>query len=112
VLLALPWRDQPGAIALLLLSDVVGIATGDSFYLAALRCLGNRRPLTVEALSPLVASVAGVGLMDERVSGQACLGAALVTALVVLVVSQTTGHLGSPRLQMPPETVGWVLSAH
>lgn len=71
MLLALPWRDQPGAIALLLFSGVVGIAIGGSFYLAALRRLDTRRTLTVEALSPLVASAAGMGLMGERVSGQA-----------------------------------------
>ena len=36
----------PGAVVLLLLSGVVGIALGDSFFFAALRRLGTRRTLT------------------------------------------------------------------
>ncbi|QEY33539.1 EamA family transporter [Synechococcus sp. RSCCF101] len=105
VLLALPWRDQSASIALLLLSGVVGISLGDSFYLAALRRLGTRRTLTVEALAPLLASVGGLWLMGEPVSGSAWLGAAMVTAAVVLVASQAGGSPGgglpaSPRSRL------------
>ena len=53
-------------MALLLLSGVVGIALGDSFYLAALRRLGTRRALTVEALAPLVAAISGLRGWEKR----------------------------------------------
>ena len=40
-LFTLPWTDQTGAIVVLLLSGVIGIAAGDSFYLGGLRRLGT-----------------------------------------------------------------------
>ena len=43
VLLTLPWMQNKQGLIVLLLSGGVGIALGDSFYLAALRRLGTRR---------------------------------------------------------------------
>ena len=63
VLALLPWQDNAAAIAMLLLSGGVGIAAGDSFYLAALRRLGTRRTLTLEAVGPVLASLGSVMLM-------------------------------------------------
>ena len=85
VLALLPWQDNAAAIAMLLLSGGVGIAAGDSFYLAALRRLGTRRPLTLAAVGPGVASLGSVMLMGERLSGGAWVGALLVAVAVVLV---------------------------
>ena len=85
VLLTLPWRDNSGAAGWLLLSGVVGIAAGDSFYLAALRRLGTRRTLTVEALGPVLASLGSVLLMGEMLGVRAWSGAAMVTIAVGLV---------------------------
>ena len=65
VLVSLPWLDNRDAVPWLLLSGLVGIAAGDSFYLAALRRLGTRRTLTVEALGPVLASVGSVVLMGD-----------------------------------------------
>ena len=59
VLMTLPWRQQPQALVWLLISGGLGIAVGDSLYLAALRRLGTRRTLTMESLSPLVAASSG-----------------------------------------------------
>ena len=89
VLVSLPWLDNRDAVPWLLLSGVVGIAAGDSFYLAALRRLGTRRTLTVEALSPVLASVGSVVLMGEALSPQAWVGAAIVTTAVALVASSS-----------------------
>ena len=85
VLVSLPWQDNRSAVGLLLLSGVVGIAAGDSFYLASLRRLGTRRTLTVEALGPVLATLGSVVLMGESLEGSAWIGAAMVTAAVVLV---------------------------
>lgn len=85
VLLTFPWGSNGSAVGLLLLSGVVGIAAGDSFYLAALRMLGTRRTLTVEAIGPVLASLGSVVLMGEVLAPQAWIGAAMVTSAVVLV---------------------------
>ena len=50
VLLFLPWTNESQALLWLLISGGLGISLGDSFYLAALRRLGTRRTLTLEAL--------------------------------------------------------------
>ena len=89
VLVSLPWLDNRDSVPWLLLSGVVGIAAGDSFYLAALRRLGTRRTLTVEALGPVLASVGSVLLMGEALSPQAWVGAAMVTTAVVLVAGSS-----------------------
>ena len=88
VLLSIPWSSQPGAWSLLLVSGAIGIAAGDSFYLGALRRLGTRRTLTVEALSPLMAAISGLVWMGESLSTRTWLGAALVTVSVLLVAGQ------------------------
>ena len=89
VLVSLPWLDNRDAVPWLFLSGVVGIAAGDSFYLAALRRLGTRRTLTVEALGPVLASVGSVVLMGEALSPQAWVGAAMVTTAVALVAGSS-----------------------
>ena len=68
VLLSLPWRANGQGVTLLLLSGVIGIAVGDSFYLAALRRLGTRRTLTVEAIGPVLGSIGSVLLMQDTLS--------------------------------------------
>ena len=88
VLLSIPWSSQPGTWSLLLVSGAIGIAAGDSFYLGALRRLGTRRTLTVEALSPLMAAISGLVWMGESLSTRTWLGAALVTVSVLLVAGQ------------------------
>ena len=88
VLVSIPWSSQPGAWGLLLVSGAIGIAAGDSFYLGALRRMGTRRTLTVEALSPLMAAISGLVWMGESLSARTWLGAALVTTSVLLVAGQ------------------------
>lgn len=71
VLLFLPWADESQALLWLLISGGLGISLGDSFYLAALRRLGTRRTLTLEALAPLLAALGGLVVMGESIQGQA-----------------------------------------
>ena len=75
---------------MLLLSGVIGIAVGDSFYLGGLRRLGTQRALTVEAMGPVLASVGGVLMMGDTVRPAAWVGALLVSCAVVLVAQQTS----------------------
>jgi drug/metabolite transporter (DMT)-like permease len=88
-LFTLPWTDQTRAIVVLLLSGVIGIAAGDSFYLGGLRRLGTQRALTVEAIGPVLASMGGVLMMGDTVRPAAWAGALLVSCAVVLVAQQS-----------------------
>ena len=87
-LLTLPRNIEWEAILLLLLSGLIGIAAGDSFYLGALRRLGTRRTLTVEASGPVLASIAGVLVLGESLRVKTALGALLVSSAVVLIALQ------------------------
>lgn len=93
----LPWLAQPLGLwdcALLLASGVLGIAAGDSFYFAALRRLGTRRTLTLEAGGPLLTSAAGLLLLEVPTPRQWA-GVALVSLALVVVAGQAPP--GDPR---------------
>lgn len=93
VLITLPWGQQPQALIWLLISGGLGIALGDSLYLAALRRLGTRRTLTMESLAPLIAASSGWLTLGEQLPRGGWVGAFLVTTSVAIVA-----------LQQPPET--------
>jgi drug/metabolite transporter, DME family len=86
-LLAHPVAPRQGG--LLLASGVLGIAAGDSFYFAALRRLGTRRTLTLEAGGPVLTSAAGLVLLLEVPSPRQWAGVALVCLALVLVAGQS-----------------------
>lgn len=75
--------------ALLLLSGVVGIALGDSFYLAALRRLGTRRALTFDAAGPALSAIGAALLLAEVPAPRQWLGIGLISLAVLLVAAQT-----------------------
>ena len=89
VLLTLPHHTEVHAVLLLLMSGLIGIAAGDSFYLGALRRLGTRRTLTVEASGPVLASIAGVLVMGDSLGVRNAVGALLVSSAVILIAMQT-----------------------
>ena len=75
-------------VQLLLLSGVLGIALGDSFYFAALRRLGTRRTLTFDAGGPAVTASAGAVLLAEVPAPRQWLGIGLISLAVLLVARQ------------------------
>ena len=89
VLLTLPRDCEAQTVVLLLLSGLIGIAAGDSFYLGALRRLGTRRTLTVEASGPVLASIAGVMVMGDSLGVRNGFGALLVSSAVILIALQS-----------------------
>jgi drug/metabolite transporter, DME family len=91
----------PGQGALLLVSGVLGIAAGDSFYFAALRRLGTRRTLTLEAGGPVLTSAAGLVLLREVPSAGQWAGVALVSLALGLVAGQAPP--GDPRGRLQRE---------
>lgn len=86
--LALPWQVAPRSLLLLVLSGVLGIALGDTLFFAALRRLGTRRTLTIDAGGPAVTSLAGVALLGEVPRPAQWLGILLISLAVLLVVQQ------------------------
>ena len=96
-LLLLPW---PGCsvVTLLLLaaSGVLGIALGDSLYFAALRRLGTRRCLTIDAGAPALTAVVGLVWLAEWPSPLQWCGLGLISLAVLLVARQRGGAQADP----------------
>jgi len=84
-ILALPWQASSRAVLLLAASGVLGIALGDSLFFAALRRLGTRRTLTIDAGGPAVTTLAGVAWLGEIPGARQLLGVALISLAVLLV---------------------------
>lgn len=76
------------ALVALLLSGVLGIALGDSFYFAALRRLGTRRSLTLDAGGPALSALVAQFTLGETLLPQHWLGIALICLAVVSVARQ------------------------
>ena len=94
------WSVAPGPLLLLALSGVVGIAAGDSLYFEALRRLGTRRTLTIDAGGPAVAAVGGMVWLAEVPAPLHWLGAGFITAALLLVAAQRPLDGATRRLQL------------
>ncbi|WP_216915290.1 DMT family transporter [Synechococcus sp. CCAP 1479/13] len=99
--LVMPWQMAPRSLVLLALSGVLGIALGDTLFFAALRRLGTRRTLTIDAGGPAVTSLAGVALLGEVPRPAQWLGIALITLAVLLVVHQRAPRQDGPEAGLP-----------
>ncbi len=95
-----PWLAAPQPLLLLVLSGVLGIALGDSLYFAALRRLGTRRTLTLDAGGPAVTALAGMVWLSERPAALDWLGLVLITAALLLVAARQPGSGGQDRRQL------------
>ena len=82
------WGQEPRALLLLAASGVLGIALGDSLFFAALRRIGTRRTLTLDAGGPAVTALLGMAALSERPSPLQWLGIALITAALWLVAGR------------------------
>ena len=94
------WPVAAGPLLLLALSGVLGIAVGDSLYFAALRRLGTRRTLTIDAGGPAVASVGGMVWLAEVPEPLHWLGLGLITLALVLVAAQRAADAAAGRRQL------------
>ena len=96
-----PWRVGWAPLLLLAASGVLGIALGDSFYFAALRRLGTRRCLTLDAGGPAVTAVAGFLWLAEWPSPRQWLGVGLISLAVLLVARQKPERSPAAGLAVP-----------
>ena len=96
-----PWQVGWGPLLLLAASGVLGIALGDSLYFAALRRLGTRRCLTLDAGGPAVTAVAGFLWLAEWPSPLQWLGVGLISLAVLLVARQKPEQSPAAGLAVP-----------
>ena len=96
-----PWRVGWAPLLLLAASGVLGIALGDSLYFAALRRLGTRRTLTLDAGGPAVTAVAGFLWLAEWPSPRQWLGVGLISLAVLLVARQKPERSPAAGLAVP-----------
>lgn len=96
-----PWRVGWDPLLLLAASGVLGIALGDSLYFAALRRLGTRRCLTLDAGGPAVTAVAGFLWLAEWPSSLQWLGVGLISLAVLLVARQKPERSPAAGLAVP-----------
>jgi drug/metabolite transporter (DMT)-like permease len=96
-----PWRIGWAPLLLLAASGVLGIALGDSLYFAALRRLGTRRCLTLDAGGPAVTAVAGFLWLAEWPSPRQWLGVGLISLAVLLVARQKPERSPAAGLAVP-----------
>ena len=82
------WRIGGGPLVLLLASGVLGIALGDSLYFGALRRLGTRRTLTLEAGGPVVTALGGAFFLGELPAAHQGVGVGLIVLAVLVVARQ------------------------
>lgn len=88
----LPTVD-PARLGLLLASGALGIGLGDTAYFTALNCLGPRRSLVLESLSPPLTAVLAWLFLGETLAVSAWLGIALTILGVTWVVLERTSTL-------------------
>lgn len=109
LLLAQPWQLPLRGLLLLLASGVVGIAVGDSLFFAALRRLGSRRTLTIDAGGPAAASAMGGLLLGEWPLTGELFGIALIS-LAVLLVARGEAPSSAPASEAPAAGGGVALA--
>ncbi len=90
VILTLDFQHNLQEILILLLSGIIGISIGDTFYIMSLKKLGTRRTLTVEAFSPVIATLLGSILLHEILSLKSWVGTMIVTFSLIGVALDKT----------------------
>ena len=71
---------------ILILSGIIGIGLGDTFYLKSLNLIGTRKTLSIEALSPLIAAITGTIFINEQLNVNAWIGIVIVTTALVKII--------------------------
>ena len=86
VILSLKYSTNYKYFLILILSGIIGIGLGDTFYLKSLNLIGTRKTLAIEALSPLIASITGALFINENLNIKAWIGIMIVTGALVKIV--------------------------
>jgi len=74
------------SIFILLISGIIGIGLGDTFYLKSLQTIGTRKTLSVETLSPLIAALSGKIFINENLTPKSWIGIIIVSISLFIIL--------------------------
>ena len=77
----------------LLLSGVIGIGLGDTFYIKSLQIIGTRKTLSIETLSPLLAALSGEIFINENLALRSYVGIFIISISLFILLRQRTNLL-------------------
>ena len=75
-------------IFILLISGIIGIGLGDTFYLKSLQTIGTRKTLSIETLSPLIAALSGEIFINEKLTPKSWIGIIIVSISLFIILKQ------------------------
>ncbi len=75
-------------IIILLISGIIGIGLGDTFYLKSLQIIGTRKTLSVETLSPLIAALSGEIFINENLTTISWIGITIVSISLFIILKK------------------------
>ncbi len=81
------------SIFTLLLSGVIGIGLGDTFYIKSLQIIGTRRTLSIETVSPLLAALSGEIFINENLALRSYIGIVIISISLFILLRQKTNLL-------------------
>ena len=73
-------------IITLLISGIIGIGLGDTFYIKSLSIFGTRKTLSVESISPILAALSGKVFINENLSIRTWIGIIIVSISLFLIL--------------------------
>jgi len=76
-------------IFILLISGIIGIGLGDTFYLKSLQTIGTRKTLSVETLSPLMAALSGEFFINENLTTKSWVGIIIVSISLFIILNNS-----------------------
>ncbi len=82
------FSDYLKSILTLLLSGVIGIGLGDTFYIKSLQVIGTRRTLSIESLSPILAALSGEIFINENLALKSYVGIIIVSTSLFILLRQ------------------------
>ena len=75
-------------IFILLVSGIIGIGLGDTFYLKSLQIIGTRKTLSVETLSPIMAAFSGEIFINEDLTIKSWVGVFIVSISLLIILKK------------------------
>ena len=73
---------------ILLISGIIGIGLGDTFYLKSLQTIGTRKTLSVETLSPLMAALSGEIFINENLTTKSWIGIVIASISLFIILKK------------------------
>ncbi|AIQ95686.1 EamA family transporter [Prochlorococcus sp. MIT 0604] len=81
-------------ILILLISGIIGIGLGDTFYLKSLQTIGTRKTLSIETLSPLMAALSGEIFINENLTTKSWVGIIIVSISLFIILKKGNDFQG------------------